>query len=335
MSLLNLKDMILVNLLLCILCALVIFLFVMQIGILANLYIFKNTPDSLSENTLLTEPDGVEEFIPTTDGGLIRSLHKASGPAVVLIPDWGLSMVTMNLLWRQLAAKGYQVITFDHRGHGDSQAGSEGYSPEILARDLRDILDFYRLNDCILVGHSAGAFLAMKYLLDYPEESRNRVNGLVSLAGFGALSPEEKNHNRFPFSVFGSGVLRRLLKTELYGWSFSAVAFGDRPAPSMLRAFMKVVLKDQHKIIKSVWDQIGKQNLYSRLSALSLPVTLVSSLSDRRIDPNASQLLAQHIPAATANCLEEPVGNMLVWEAPGKLAEIIRKFERMTQGETV
>lgn len=327
--------MILLNLFLCIICALGIFLFMMQVGILVNLYIFKNTPDSLSENTLLAEPDGVEEFIPTADGGVIRSLHKASGPAIILIPDWGLSLVTMNLLWRQLAARGYQVITFDHRGHGESKAGTDGFSPEILARDLKQVLDFYNLKDCILVGHSAGAFLAMKYLLDHPEESRTRVKGLVSLAGFGALSQGEKKQNRFPFSMIGSGVLQRILKTELYGWSFSAIAFGDRPAPSMLRAFMKVALKDEHKIIQSVWDQIGKQNLHDRLSDLSLPVTLVSSYCDRRIDPQASQLLAQYIPSATANCLEEPFGNMLVWEAPVKLAEIIRTFDRMTQGEIV
>ncbi|MEZ4773038.1 MAG: alpha/beta hydrolase [Bacteroidia bacterium] len=327
--------MILLNLLLCIICALAILLFMMQVGVLVNLYIFKNNPDSMSENTLLMEPDGVEEFIPTADGGLIRSLHKASGPAMILIPDLGLSLVTMNLLWRQLAAKGYQVITFDHRGHGESKPGSDGFSPEILSRDLKQVLEFYNLKDCILVGHSAGAFLAMKYLLDHPEESRYRVKGLVSLAGFGALSKGEKTQRRFPFSMIGSGLLRRILKTELYGWSFSAVAFGDSPAPSMLRAFMKVALRDEHQIIQSVWDQIGRQNLHDRLSDLSLPVTLISSYSDRRIDPRASQLLAQHIPSATANCLEEPFGNMMVWEAPGKLAEIIRKFERMTQGEIV
>ncbi|MEZ4825252.1 MAG: alpha/beta hydrolase [Bacteroidia bacterium] len=323
------------NLLLCIVCAFAIFLFMMQVGVLVNLYIFKNTPDPHSENALLTEPDGVEELIPTADGGVIRSLHKASGPAIVLIPDLGLSLVTMNLLWRQLAARGYRVITFDHRGHGKSRPGKDGLSPEILARDLKEVLNYYKLRDCILVGHSAGAFLAMKYLLDYAEESRICVKGLVTLAGFGALTRGERKNTRFPFSLFGSGVLRRLLQTEAYGWSFSAIAFGDQPAPSMLRAFMKVVRRDQHQLIQSVWDQIGQQNIHERLSGLSIPVAVVSSYSDRKIDPKASEQLALHIPSATTNCLEEPFGNMLVWEAPVKLAEIIRKFERMTQGEII
>lgn len=320
--------MILLDLFWGILTALSILFFISHLGILINMMIINRNPDMLAENDFLSEPDGVEEDIIMADGVRIRSLHKASGPPVLLIPDIGLSMVSMNLLWRQLADRGFQVITFDHRGHGSSEKVAAELNPEILVNDLRAVINYYELKECILVGHSAGAFLAMKYLLDYSEEGKKHIKGLVSLAGFGGLDFNRIHSRRFPFSLINAGILRILLKTKLYGWGFSAAAFGSQPAPSMLKAFMKVMQADHYPLIQSVWKQIGSQNLYSRLSELELPVTLISSRNDQRIDPSSSIALQKHLPLASSAWFDSRIGNMMIWEVPGKIAEIIRLFER-------
>ena len=80
----------------------------------------------LSLNHLRQEPVGVERNIVPEDGTQLRVLHKGSGPAVILIHDIGVSMVTMNQMYSLLAGYGFQVFAFDLRGHGSSTVGSEG-----------------------------------------------------------------------------------------------------------------------------------------------------------------------------------------------------------------
>jgi lipase len=71
------------------------------------------------------------------------------------------------------------LVGVDLRGRGDSDKPESGYGLETHASDVVRVLDYLNLHNAVLLGHSMGAFVALKTALVYPE----RVRALVLLDG--------------------------------------------------------------------------------------------------------------------------------------------------------
>jgi pimeloyl-ACP methyl ester carboxylesterase len=70
----------------------------------------------------------------------------------------------------------YRVIALDHRGHGDSDRDPEGrYDHETMARDVAAALESLGAARVVIVGHSLGGRVAMRFAGLFPE----KVAGLV------------------------------------------------------------------------------------------------------------------------------------------------------------
>ena len=65
----------------------------------------------------------------------------------------------------------YKVVTPDLRGHGKSAAPSreEAYSMQILADDVFGLLKRLNVEQCCLVGHSLGGFVALQFALEHQD----------------------------------------------------------------------------------------------------------------------------------------------------------------------
>jgi pimeloyl-ACP methyl ester carboxylesterase len=103
-----------------------------------------------------------------------------------------------------LVAGGWRVVSWDARGHGDSE-------PAVLyswAGDLRDalaVLDSTTSDPVVLLGHSKGGGL----MLELADSLPHRVRALVNLDGLPSKNnwPDVSEHER-----------TRMLHTELIGW---------------------------------------------------------------------------------------------------------------------
>jgi len=70
----------------------------------------------------------------------------------------------------------YRVVALDHRGHGESDRDPEGrYDHETMARDVASALESLGAKRVVLVGHSLGGRVAMRFAGLFPEA----VAGLV------------------------------------------------------------------------------------------------------------------------------------------------------------
>jgi pimeloyl-ACP methyl ester carboxylesterase len=99
-----------------------------------------------------------------------------SGPALVLLH--GLTATRRYVLHgsRLLGREGFRLISYDARGHGESDPGA-GYEYSDLATDLVSVLDSREVGRAVLVGHSMGAATAVRVALERPD----RVAGLVQI----------------------------------------------------------------------------------------------------------------------------------------------------------
>src|SRR5262245_48079273 len=80
----------------------------------------------------------------------------------------------------------HRLIAYDLRGRGDSDKPDKGYSLETHGGDLGQLLDHYGLEQAVIMGHSLGAKIALRFAAKYPR----RVSKLVLFDGGIDLRPE-------------------------------------------------------------------------------------------------------------------------------------------------
>jgi pimeloyl-ACP methyl ester carboxylesterase len=80
--------------------------------------------------------------------------------------------------WAPMAeglAPDYRLVAYDLRGRGDSDKPATGYSLAAHGRDLGALLDRLGLRSAILMGHSLGASIALRFAVDHPIRVRRLV----------------------------------------------------------------------------------------------------------------------------------------------------------------
>ncbi len=81
-------------------------------------------------------------------------------------------LATNLAFWYPLApcfTDAHQVTLYDLRGHGRSSMPETGYTPEVMAEDLRELLDHLGIEAAHLMAHSFGGSVVLHFACTYPE----------------------------------------------------------------------------------------------------------------------------------------------------------------------
>jgi pimeloyl-ACP methyl ester carboxylesterase len=100
------------------------------------------------------------------------------GPTIVCVHG----LTANHTCWASVAdllSPAYRVIAYDLRGRGESDKPDKGYSLALHNDDLEGLLDHFGLKKPVLVGHSLGAHIALRFAATHPE----RVSKLVLVDG--------------------------------------------------------------------------------------------------------------------------------------------------------
>lgn len=310
------------------LCALGTLFLMTQVGLAVSLFKMKENPDPVSFQDLQDLPDGVEKAVFRADGTKLQTWHKASGPPVVLIPGLGHTVHSMNLLWQRLSQAGFRVITFDLRGHGQSEAGKGPLSLQHLLEDLRAVLNSYEVKQALLVGHGTGAYLCARYLLTYPEEASLRVRGVVSMAGFAGPPAEGAPELRFGQRLLRYALFPRLLRYSFFGKGIATQGFGHTPAPAKVKARWQMLSHGPLQKLLPLYAELNTNpEFYEALSEIEVPWKIIAGGHDHQTSPKHAFRLAHHLPKAQLHWIEQ-AGNFLPWEAPQEVFELIKQLDR-------
>ncbi|ABZ95179.1 Hydrolase or acyltransferase [Leptospira biflexa serovar Patoc strain 'Patoc 1 (Ames)'] len=95
---------------------------------------------------------------------------------------------SMATFANQLHKKGHKVISYDLRGRGHSSKPNHAYGFENHIKDLNMIIKHYQLKNFILLAHSFGCMIALRYTLLYPEQTK----AMILMDGGGLLSVQKR-----------------------------------------------------------------------------------------------------------------------------------------------
>src|ERR1700748_3292094 len=103
----------------------------------------------------------------TSDDIKIYYEDDGSGPPVVLIHGYPLSVRAWDKQVPVLLQAGCRVITYDRRGFGQPSQPAPGSHYDTFAADLHALMSYLDLRDAVIVGHSMGTGEVTRYLGTY------------------------------------------------------------------------------------------------------------------------------------------------------------------------
>ncbi len=122
------------------------------------------------------------------------TLHYADhgkGPALVLLHGFLEDLSMWNRIVDSLR-KNHRIICIDLLGHGKTENLGYIHTMEEQAQMLRFLLVELKVNQCTIVGHSMGGYIALAFAELFPE----MMLGLCLMNSTSFADTEEKKHNR-------------------------------------------------------------------------------------------------------------------------------------------
>jgi len=276
---------------------------------------------------LLADPPGDQAIIEREEGTRLSTWSAGTGPTVVLAHGLLLDGTSWSTLAHRLVDLGFRVVTFDQRGHGRSRAGTAGVGAEQMAEDYRAVIDHHEVTDGVLVGHSMGTFLAIKYLLDHPDHANRRLKGAVLVAPLAGKAAHRAPQNKIQIPMLRSGLMRRMLNTRTYGWLLTDSTMSDA-SPAMLEAVRAVMASTDHEGVLPILDALVEESLYERLDEISMPVRVICGTADRTTPDFHSRDIVNGVQDGSLTSVNG-AGHMLMWESAD---EVIKEIQLAAQG---
>lgn len=208
----------------------------------------------------------------------------------------------------------YHCLTPDLLGFGESEPPQGRCSVSMQVESLAEFLTFLRVKNCILIGHSIGAWIAATYALRYP----NQISGLVLLAPEGVKTPALARRWR------GCRVLASPI--PLVGWalrllySIAKLLSNGQALQTAIRhrRYLKSAPVACQLLFQRRRAELEADDLGDRLSHLSCPLRLIQGDRD---DATAIALTRAYAEAASVSITSVPshTGMMEPWLLPSRV----------------
>ena len=249
------------------------------------------------------------ERFSAEDGEEIRVQVGGHGPAIVLLHEWASS----HRIWEPIAHRltdRFTVYRWDargHCGHGDAHPPASGrpVTVERMADDLRDLLDHFRLERPVIVGHSMGALTLWAYIARHGCGRLDRI-GVID------QSPRLITDADWRLGIYGDWSHARdqafvdAMRGDFVGAVIQLISFGlngrarwryDTGHPSIERLRTYFGMLDPVPLIE-VWPTLSAADFRPTLPAISVPALLVYGTESNFYPPPTGPFVRDAIPSA-------------------------------------
>jgi non-heme chloroperoxidase len=254
------------------------------------------------------------------DGQVVNIHYEdiGQGKPVVLIHGWPLDHQMWQYQLAELPKHGLRCIAYDRRGFGKSDKPWDGYNYDVLADDLKALLEQLDLNDVTLVGFSMGGGEIVRY---FSRHGGARVRKAVLVSSIVPLTgqtednpdgvPQEKlkeivdnlNEDRAAFlatfgkQFYGVNLLNHPVSQQTLDWDLSVA----------MQASLKATIDCAHAF--------GETDFRSEMASVSVPTLIIHGDADQTVPIKAtSDQAAKLIPNADYYIYEDAPHGLFLTE---------------------
>jgi pimeloyl-ACP methyl ester carboxylesterase len=271
------------------------------------------------------------EFV-LVDGARLHYRVHGSGQAIVLLHGTAMSLEDFDVFFEDSKLHGLRTIAFDRPGYGlsDWPAGEE-LTLELNVRLLDGALRELGIERPILVGHSLGGAVALRYAVEHPD----RIKALTLIAP--ACYAEELDTLKLCYLTETPVLSQLFFETvyvpmmELLAPVFLGRIFAPEAIPPGYVNRMKPVFIEPRHMrafadeVKHLPEGLATQSRYYR--EIRVPVAILAGTGDRITHTQSQAVrLAHEIPHARLTLLEG-AGHMLHHHRPEAVISAVHDLE--------
>lgn len=258
--------------------------------------------------------------IAWTDGGL----HK--GPPIIFIHGFPFN----RSMWKpqlEALAKNYRVVSYDIRGHGQSDIGDGQYSLEFFVDDLILGMDHLKIKSAVLCGLSMGGYIALRAVERHPDRFKRLIlcdtksgadSNEVKIKRAAAVRAVKKDGVK----SFAEGFVKTVLTERTF-----------KTKPNLVEFVSKMIQENSPLGISgALLAMASRTDTTAALAKMTLPALILVGEEDLLTPPSVSEAMMKSMPQATLHVIPE-AAHLCNLENPDVFTERLLSFLETIQPE--
>ena len=205
-------------------------------------------------------------------------------------------------------AEDFQLLRYDTRGHGGSEAPAGDYTMDMLADDAAGILDTLKIDKVHFLGLSLGGMTGLGLALNHPD----RLASLIVADARAQANPGYSDSWRQRSEAVDKQGIAAIVETNLERWFTERFRRNDPDTMDQVRA---IIRRTSPVGYRGCAAALAGLNYGERLKDIRLPVLYLTGSDDQGAPPDVMKAMQKATPgsgyveipnAGHISCIEQP-----------------------------
>jgi len=222
----------------------------------------------------------------------IQMNYELSGKQGAPILVFSHSLASSLIMWdpqMEALKSHFQILRYDVRGHGGTEAPKGPYTLKMLVEDVVGLLDTLEIRLIHWVGLSMGGMIGQGFALDHGD----RLKSLVLCDTASVVSAEAQPLWQERFDTVREQGMQALADQTMERWF---TPFFLRLNPPMVQKIRQEILRTPVEGYVGCGEAIRKLNYTDRLGVIELPTLIIVGEEDPGTPVSAAQTIHERIP---------------------------------------
>lgn len=265
-------------------------------------------------------------FFETSDGVKLYYQKKGEGQPIVLVHGWSSDHTAFDQPFEELSKK-FTIVSFDLRGHGQSDRPEHGLTLKRFATDLKELMDHLNLSNITLVGHSMGASTTFEYVKNFG------VSKLKAISIFD-MTPKLVNEGNWNLGLYHGKYTREDSLNDLsvinddlmeFAKPFFKITVPYLTGDMMEEQLNQVVSGNTPHVLAAMWHAMAVGDYRDVLPKMTVPTQIVYGEKSTLYSKETAEYMKEHIPNSQVIPFENCT-HLLVVEDAVKTARVIEEL---------
>lgn len=267
------------------------------------------------------------EFI-TSDNIRLSYDDEGKGKTLLFMHGWTADKLSFQFVIPNLIDK-YRVISYDHRGHGESEIPEQGLTLSRLATDLEELLVHLKLDEVILVGWSMGAHVLFEYIKKY---GCQRLKAVIPVD----MAPKILNDENWKMGIynedfdFAEGLKEMVAMCDNwadYVRDYQIPKFAPRleVGSRVYEVILKLLQNNSPHVMYALWGSLMASDYRETIKQITVPTLIMYGELSPLYRADVFQYMHENIPQSSLKCIQGS-GHSVATERPVLFNQAIEDF---------